>query len=311
MKVFVIGATGVLGRRTVPLLVQSGHEVTALARTPEKATLLARLGATATSVNIFDSKALAKAFRGHEVVFNLATSIPTMRRSALASAWVENDKLRDLGTRSMVEAAISAGVSRFIQESITFNYQDSGDDWITEIYPVNPSTIGRSALEAEARTNDFALSGNVGIVLRFGAFYGFDSSHTIDTVRFARHGFALNIGTESAFISPITTDDAASATIGALRASSGIYNVVDDEPLSRKDYYDALALTLGRKQLRLLPAFARRLGGSSTAMAMRSQRISNQLFKQTTSWSPGYHSARTGWHFVMSELDERGIRHDT
>src|SRR5215217_443607 len=92
MKVFVAGGTGAVGGHAVPALVQQGHTVTALARTPEKAAALAAQQATPVSVSLFDPSALAAAFAGHDAVVNLATAIPPMRRWMSARAWQVNDR---------------------------------------------------------------------------------------------------------------------------------------------------------------------------------------------------------------------------
>src|SRR5688572_2210384 len=87
MKIFVAGATGVLGRRVVAQFVAAGAEVTGIARTPEKAATLRDIGATAVEASLFDPDRLTSAMRGHEVVCNLATAIPSGERAATRSAW--------------------------------------------------------------------------------------------------------------------------------------------------------------------------------------------------------------------------------
>ena len=116
MKVFVSGATGVVGRRAVRLLAEAGHEVTAMARTDEKARLVEGLGATAVRVSLFDRPALERVIAGHDVVVNLATSIPSVARMASPKAWEANDRIRTEGSRILVDAALAAGARRYIQE---------------------------------------------------------------------------------------------------------------------------------------------------------------------------------------------------
>ena len=94
MRVFVAGATGVLGRRAVRELVRTGHGVTGVARSDAKAALLRELGATPAMIDPFDAAALDEAVRGHEVVMNLATHIPAPTKAAFPSAWKENDRIR-------------------------------------------------------------------------------------------------------------------------------------------------------------------------------------------------------------------------
>src|SRR6476659_2740577 len=124
MKLFVTGATGAVGRFVVPLLVAQGHDVTAVARTEDKAKALDQAGATPARVSIFDPDQLAGAFAGHDVVLHLATAIPPTNRAWRASAWAENDRIRTQGSKAVVDAALTAGVEQIVQESITFIYPD-------------------------------------------------------------------------------------------------------------------------------------------------------------------------------------------
>src|SRR5919206_1815201 len=113
MRIFVTGATGVIGKRVVPQLIAAGHQVTAVGRTPEKRALLARQGATVVDVDLFDRTALHSVIGGHEVVINLATSIPPSSRTFLPGAWRENDRIRRVASQRITEAAAAGGAQRF------------------------------------------------------------------------------------------------------------------------------------------------------------------------------------------------------
>jgi 2-alkyl-3-oxoalkanoate reductase len=128
MKVFVAGATGVLGRRAVAGLVRSGHEVSALVRSDAKAGQVVAAGAAPVRCSLFDPDGLRSAMAGHDAVINLATHIPPVTAAARAPAWAENDRVRTVGSRNLVDAALVAGVGRYVQESIAFLYADGGDD---------------------------------------------------------------------------------------------------------------------------------------------------------------------------------------
>jgi nucleoside-diphosphate-sugar epimerase len=106
MRVFIAGATGVVGARTVALLVAAGHEVTGLARSAEKAGLLQRQGARAVQASLFDPDALGRAVAGHDAVVNLATHIPVGSAAISARAWREDDQIRTEGSRILVDAAL-------------------------------------------------------------------------------------------------------------------------------------------------------------------------------------------------------------
>src|SRR5215207_5105755 len=111
MKIFVTGATGVIGRRVVPALVAQGHAVTAVGRTPEKRARLEAQGARAVAVDLFDRDAVGAAVRGHDAVVNLATHVPSSTLGMLLRrGWRENDRVRREGSAVLVDAAIAAGV---------------------------------------------------------------------------------------------------------------------------------------------------------------------------------------------------------
>src|SRR5437868_15346780 len=120
MRVFVAGATGVLGRRAILALVAGGHAVTAVVRSPAKAALARSLGATPVEGGLFDPDALRAAVAGHDAVCNLATHIPPLTHAAGPGAWDENTRIRSEGARNLVDAALAAGASVYVQESIAF-----------------------------------------------------------------------------------------------------------------------------------------------------------------------------------------------
>src|SRR4051812_9122512 len=149
MKVFVAGATGVLGKRAVRELVAAGHDVTGVARSEEKAALVRSLGATPVKVDLFDPAAVKDAVAGHDVVCNLATHIPPTSKMAFPKAWDENNRIRTEASRNLVDAALAAGASRYIQESICFVYGDHGDEWIDEDTTLDVPKLVRSVVSAE------------------------------------------------------------------------------------------------------------------------------------------------------------------
>ena len=205
MKLFVTGATGAVGRFVVPLLVAQGHDVTALARTEDKAKVLQEAGATAARVSIFDPDELAATFAGHDVVLNLATAIPPMNRAWRASSWAENNRIRSEGSKAVVDAALAAGVEQVVQESITFIYPDHGDAWISEDLPVEPPPGVASVGLAEANAQRLTDAGGRGVVLRFGAFYGPGSSQSDQIIAAARRHIGLAVGRRMASSRPFTS----------------------------------------------------------------------------------------------------------
>ncbi len=304
MRVFVTGATGVVGRRLVPLLLSGGHTVTAVARSQEKRAALERQGAAAVEVDLFAAETVRRAVAGHGAVVNLATHIPpSTLRVLLPGAWRENDRIRRFASAILVEAAIAGGASRFVQESFAPIYDDQGEAWIDERSSVRPARNTRSILDAEQSAARFTESGRVGVVLRFAGFYGPDAFHVHDLARAVQKGFAPLPGSPDAFISTVSHDDAAAAVVAALSAASaGVYNVADDEPLRHRAYVDALADALGVPPPRLPPRWLGRLMGSPGELLSRSQRISNGKLRGECGWAPRYPSVREGWRAVAGEL---------
>ncbi|MEY2418776.1 MAG: hypothetical protein QOG90_1456 [Actinomycetota bacterium] len=298
MKVFVAGATGVLGRRAVRELVAAGHEVTALVRTEEKAKLIDGLGGKPVTFDVFDAADVRAQVSNHDAVVNLLTHIPPLTKAALPGAWKENDRLR-IEASANLAAAAAAGNSRMVQESITFLYLDAGDEWITEESPreATPLVVSVDAAESNA-----VGTGN-GVVLRFGQFYAPDASHTIDSMRTARLGMAPALGSQDGYQSYIYADDAARAVVAALSAPVGVYNVSEDEPLTRREGAAVMAEALHKKKLRAgLSKVLPKMIGSQGSLLSRSNRISNAKFKQATGWSPQVPSQREGWPLIVAEM---------
>ena len=171
MKIFLTGASGVIGRRVVPLLLKAGHQVTAMAHDAEKRRALERLGAHGTPVTLFDRQGLARAITGHDAVINLATHMPASAlRMMLPGAWTENDHIRRDGSANLVEAALAHGVQRFVQESFAPVYPGRAEAWIEETVPLQPVRYNRTVVDAEHSVERFNDAGRSGIVLRFAAF---------------------------------------------------------------------------------------------------------------------------------------------
>ena len=300
MRIFVAGATGVVGRRTVRLLVDAGHEVTAVARSDDRADMLRSLGARPVRVDVFDGAALIPVVAGNEVVCNLTTHVPPMSRAALPGAWNDNERIRREVSVNLVDAALAGGATRVIQESLAFFYRDGGAEWITENDPLDLPAYARSAKVAEAAVARFTAAGRAGVVLRFGLFYGPDSHTTASTVALVRNGIAPFLGADG-YVPSIATDDVATAVVAALSAPAGVYNVVD-EPVTHAEYVASLASAADVRAPRVLPAALGAAMGSKAAPLSRSQRVSNRKFREATGWTPRWASVREGWPDVLAAM---------
>jgi nucleoside-diphosphate-sugar epimerase len=305
MRVFVAGATGVVGRRLIPLLVYSGAEVTAVARTDEKAARLRRQGANPKRVDLFDPPAVEDAVGGHDAVINVATKIPSGARVFMPGAFKENIRIRTEASQNLASAAIASRSRVFIQESFAPVYPDRGAEWIDESVPIEPASYVRSVLDAESAATEFTRSGGTGVVLRFSMFYGPDSSLTLDMVNFVKRGMSPALGGGDAYMSSLWTDDAASAVFAALSVPAGVYNVSDDEPMPRREVFSHLARELGVKAPRMLPRWATRMFGSVGDTVGRSHRISNAKFRNAANWTPKVPSVREGWRLLVEQLGGR------
>jgi nucleoside-diphosphate-sugar epimerase len=307
VKIFVAGATGVLGVPTVKALVEAGHKVMGAARTPEKAQLMRSLSAEPVAVNLFHPGSVRMAVDGCEAVINLATKIPPLSRIRSAGAWKENDELRTGASRTIAEIAKSVGVRLYVQESITFIYADGGAAWLDEDAPLDVSWVSlQSMLNAERVTEEFVGDGRRGVSLRFGAFYAAYAQSTVDTARLARRRMFPVAGKGENYFSSIHVDDAASAVAASLTLGSGAYNVVDDEPITARDYALALAKAIKAPRPWTVPVWLFKLvaGRGPASYILRSQRVSNARLKEATGWAPRYPSAREGWRQVAQQWNE-------
>ncbi len=110
-------------------------------------------------------------------------------------------------------------------------------------------------------------------------------------------------GPGSAYWSSLSHKDAAAAAVAALGASAGIYNACDDEPLTRREWADVLAETVGARALRLMPGWLSALGGKTMELLSRSQRMSNAKLKAASGWAPRWRSAREGLPAAVRALN--------
>lgn len=305
MRVFLTGATGVIGQRVVPILVGTGHDVTAIGRNPEKRAMLERMGAEPVDVDVFAADAIRRAIRGHDAVINLATHMPpSTTRMLLPGAWRENDRIRRTASGILADAATTAGAGWFIQESFAPVYEDGGDQWIDERWPIRPAKYNRTVIDAERSAARFSGRGGTGVVLRFAFLYGPDAFHVRDLIKVVRRGWAPLFGPDG-FTSSVTHDDAATAVVAALGVGPGTYNVADDVPLRRREWIDTLAGALGLRPPKFLPQWLSRVGGSTIELLSRSQRISNRKLRDEAGWGPQYPSVREGWPAVLQEMKSR------
>ena len=302
MNVFVTGATGALGQPVLRRLRAQGVSVKALCRSDANREQLVALGAEPVDVDLLDAAPLVRAVDGCDAVLHLATHIPPAAQMRRRDAWSENDRIRRDGTRCIREAALRSDTVRLlIYPSVSLFYADGGDDWLDATTAQSELAAPlRSTLAAEAEVAAFADStpDRLGIVLRFGTFYGPSSADARQALAMARRGLALPLAPSAAYRSAIWIDDAATAVITALKGPpSGIYDVVEDRPVTQSESLAALAGAVGRRRLRRLPRWLLRvaLPADLRRLLARSQRISNARYRQATGWAPAVADQSMGW----------------
>lgn len=279
MNIAVIGATGALGRHVVPRLVERGHHVRAIVRQPSQVERLSQMGVKAVLGDILIPKTLVPATGKCDAALHLATSIP---KTENARDWRMNDLIRREGTHNFLAACLANDVRRYVQQSITFLYGDSGTHIANEEAPLKPTAITRSALDME---NLVRATGLEWCILRGGLFYGKHTGREEKWRQAAQAGTLQIPGDGTAFLSLVHVVDMARAVIMAVeRAEAGsIYNVVDDEPVECRTLYHYIAA-----QENGPPPQA---GGDAV---LPSGGCSNARIKTELGWEPVYATFRAG-----------------
>jgi nucleoside-diphosphate-sugar epimerase len=305
MKVFVAGASGVVGRPTVRKLLAAGHDVVGMTRRQERAEEIRAAGAEAVVCDVFDADAVSVAVAAArpEVVIHALTALPP-RFDPKSDYLAATNRVREEGTRNLVAAASAAGARRVVAESVAFFYEPEGA-WVKDeeapLFRAPPGrfadacdalvSLERQVLEAESLE---------GMVLRFGWFYGpgtyYDRGGSVaEEVEKRRYPI---IGKGQGTFSHIHVEDAAAAYVAALdHGAPGIYNVVDDEPAPLREWLPPYAEALGAKPPRRVPAWLARFAAGkdlvSTATTMRG--ASNAKAKRELGWRPEHPSWRQGF----------------
>lgn len=299
MKVAVVGGTGVIGTAAVRAVVNAGHDVFALARTPDKAVQLESWGACPVTADLFDHSSLVAMFEGCDVVVNAVARVPFGLRARRSSAWREDDRLRTEGVRRVTAAAREAHVRRLVQESASLVYADHGDDWVDESSSLGITSATEPTCVAEAHVQDYQSDLRCGVVLRFGTVIGDDPTTRL-LLRGARRGRPVGLGSPHGWVHPIHTDDIGSAVVAALAAPSGVYNV-GAQPVRRRELVRGYADAVGRDSLGFMGPLMTRAAGGRAEPRARSLRVSSEHFSTQTGWTP------RRAHFDASWLEGAGV----
>jgi 2-alkyl-3-oxoalkanoate reductase len=280
MKVFVVGATGVLGMAVIPRLLSRGDQVLALVRSLNRAVRIMRDGVEVVEGDLLEiaPESLQEILSGCDAAVHLATALRP--GSAGLGTTNTNALLRTVGTRRLLDAVLASGVPRHVQQSIAFPYADSGDTWLDERTPFyDAAEVGGPGspvveMEGMVRSLDPALV--EWVILRGGSFVGWNTRQ--DQVLTELKDGSLRVpGDGSNWVSFVHVEDYGEAVVAAIHSSvKGIVLHITDEPIRNGDYLDQLANLLG------LPAPLRDL----EAPLPRSNRCSHEAATEALGWAP-------------------------
>ena len=297
MKVLLAGASGALGRAVVTELHRAGHDVLGVVHSAAGEQIVRGLGAQPVVTDVLDRDRLLRALDGlvADAVIHEATALknaPTRYRSV---GITRTNQLRTTGTHHLLEAAHLIGATRFVVQSIIFGYGfvDHGDRVITEDSPFGQLRGAKSdratAALASAEQQVFEYPGIEGVALRYGFVYGPGPASDRIVKMLGWRSFPIPTRGEGTF-GWIYSSDAATATVAALERGRGgqAYNIVDDEPASWGEMFDAMAHALGARRPLRVPGQVIRLIAPFFAdqMINTSMRVSNAKAKTELGWQP-------------------------
>jgi nucleoside-diphosphate-sugar epimerase len=312
MKVFVAGATGVMGRQLVPRLIDAGHRVVGMTRTEAKAGTLWDMGAQPMVADALDPDQVAAviAEAQPDVIIHQLTAISAFDPRHFDREFALTNRLRTEGTDHLLSAGRAVGVRQFIAQSYAaWPYARTGGAVKSEDDPLDPTPPRemRQSMAAIRHLEEAVLGADwvEGIVLRYGAFYGPGTSmspgeESFEVVR--KRKFPV-IGNGRGVWSFVHIADAAEATVAAIEhGKRGVYNVVDDEPAAVAEWLPALAQAIGAPKPWRVPKFVGRLvAGEAGAVLMTDIRgASNAKAKRELGWAPRHASWRQGFAEVAA-----------
>ncbi|HTY56004.1 MAG TPA: NAD(P)-dependent oxidoreductase [Candidatus Binataceae bacterium] len=237
MKIFVAGASGAIGQPLIAELIRRGHSVTAMTHSDGGARLLEGMGATVARMSAFDGAAVEEAVLKSqaEVVIDELTALPK-NPADLAAALPGDSKLRLEGGGNLHRAALASGVRRYIQQASGFFLKSGSglaDESVGLALDASPDVASSARLYTQLEARVLGSSKMEGMALRYGFFYGpntwyYPGAGAAELVK--QQQFPI-VGQGQAVWSWVHVEDAALATVAALTAPSGVYNVVDDDPV--------------------------------------------------------------------------------
>ncbi|HYF24685.1 MAG TPA: NAD(P)-dependent oxidoreductase [Baekduia sp.] len=307
MRVLVAGATGAIGRPLVARLQEAGHEVSAIARSQEKAARLRSRGVEPHVADVFDRDAVVRACVAArpEVVVHQLTALPkALDPRRYAAALEPTNRLRAETIPHFLEGARQAGARKVIAQSVSFITAPVGP-WVhDEDAPVDEQLSPAAAPTMAMERAVLGAHDLEGLVLRYGFFYGPGTYYAPDgsTVGDVRRRRLPIIGKGTGISSFIHVEDAADATVLALDRGAGVLNVTDDDPAPQHTWLPELAQILGAKAPRRAPAWLVRLvaGHYGVHFGTTLRGNSNARAKEQLGWAPARASWRQGFREVLA-----------
>lgn len=307
MRVFVAGATGVLGKRIVGECVGRGHEVVGLTRHRSSDETVRNRGGEPIRGDILDRSSLNDAVAKTDGVVHAATTIPT-DTNPTESDWELNDRVRREGAENLVAASAEHDVDRLIVQSIVWVARQPDGRPFDEDAEPNPDRSTRSALEAERIVTDGADEhGFEPVVLRGGYFYAPDTAHThLFGERLLSGDLPIVgrglLGRQDAKLSFVHVDDVGRAFADAVEGSAtGTFHVVDDEPTTYANFLRTFAKRLEAPEPSRVPAWIARwlVDDNLVRLLTRPMPTNNDRFNGAFGWAPEYPTIKEGLDQVV------------
>lgn len=293
MKIFLAGATGVVGRPLVAQLRAAGHEVIALSRKtqPDASGVRTVVG------DVFDEAAVTAAIaatRPDVVVHQLTALPPRMNPRHVDREMAATNRLRIDGTRVLIAAAQKNGIDRVVAQGICFAPDPSAPAPLDDDAPLfrDAHPLFRPMVEALLSLEEQVLALRGGVVMRYGNFYGPGTFFGKDgsTIEDIRRRRLPRIGDGSTTMPFIHVDDAARATLLAIEKPelSGRFNVTEDDPPTMGEWLDEIVKLVGAPRPWWVPRWAARFGaGPYAAYSLRWVRpAANDKAKRVLGWEP-------------------------
>lgn len=310
MKVFIAGATGVLGRALIRQFRARSHEVVGLARSDEGMRTIHALGAIPARADLFNADALSNVAQGCEVIIHAATAIPVKSYISYKD-WEMNDRIRRDGTRALTICAGNVGAKTYLQQSVIWVARPSNGASFDEDSPCNPHSMLQSALDGEKIAKQAGVKfGFVAGVLRCGWFYSAEAKHTRMFAEQLRMRHLPVVGQGDAPLALLHVEDAASAFVAvAEKPRNGLWHVVDDELVSSHDLFHEFARSLHAPPPWRVPVWLARLAAGRDAVELITvpTRTTNRRFRNNFPWTPQYPGFREGLAQMVSAWRREGF----